>query len=289
MKRYTSLGELLVDYREYNKISQSNLAAEFDVDVRTIIRWEKNDTLLKPEKEEAMVDITFIPYQVVRNLNAPVSIPTFFDLSIRKYSLSSLSNDLPEAEWLKDKLSYSTERLRTIEYDSDMDNIIRATLMQEHISEAIDRDLLKKAINLLPELNLIMFDTSNYYSGHCVFLPLNEASYNKLRNREIQEKDLTVNDLVDYKYESRPIFFAYSINADCNENLFSLSAKIMTFFKAIKTDYLYGSFISRMDSYTLNSQMGIKIVWDDGEQELKHKVISSPRFYEGNFTEFLSK
>ncbi len=64
MKKYSSIGDLLIDYRVLNKISQSDLAAQFEVDIRTIIRWEKNETLLKPDKEEEMVDITFIPYQV---------------------------------------------------------------------------------------------------------------------------------------------------------------------------------------------------------------------------------
>ena len=79
MKKYSSIGELLIDYRSLNNISQIELASEFDVDIRTIQRWEKNMTLLKPDKEEEMIDITFIPYQVIRNLSAPFSIPTFYD------------------------------------------------------------------------------------------------------------------------------------------------------------------------------------------------------------------
>jgi len=70
MKKYTSLGTLLIDFRAYKNMSQAELASKFDVDIRTIIRWEKNETLLKSDKEEDMVDITFIPYQVIRNLNA---------------------------------------------------------------------------------------------------------------------------------------------------------------------------------------------------------------------------
>ena len=65
MKKYSSIGELLIDYRTLNNISQIELASKFDLDVRTIQRWEKNITLLKADKEEEMVDITFIPYQVI--------------------------------------------------------------------------------------------------------------------------------------------------------------------------------------------------------------------------------
>ena len=148
MKKYSSLGDLLVDFRHENKMSQSDLALEFDVDVRTIIRWEKNETLLKPEKEEQMVDVTFIPYQVIRNLNAPVVIPTFYDFDIRKYSLSTLFIDLPDADWLLSKSSMTTSRARTIKYDSDINDIIRSTLVQKHILKPIDKSLILKATTL---------------------------------------------------------------------------------------------------------------------------------------------
>ena len=47
MKKYTSLGDLIIGFRDLNNISQADLAGKFDVDIRTIIRWEKNETLLK--------------------------------------------------------------------------------------------------------------------------------------------------------------------------------------------------------------------------------------------------
>lgn len=289
MTRYTSLGELLIDYRYLNKISQSDLAAEFDVDIRTIIRWEKNETLLKPEKEEAMVDVTFIPYQVVRNLNAPVSIPTYYDLALRKYSLSKMSNQLPEANWLKDRLNIITDRVRTIQFDSDIENIIRCVSIQHHINKPLNKEVIKKAISILPELNLVMFDASNYYSGHSVFLPLSNDCFMKLRNREMVEENIEVSDLVDYKKLEKPIFYAYDINSDCNENLFYISSKIITFFKGVQGNYLYGAFVSRTDSYSINNQLGVEVVWEDKEEKTTNEQTIVPRFYEGNFTKYLSK
>ena len=69
MKKYYNLGELLIDYRHFNGVSQSEVASQLDVDIRTVIRWEKGESLLNPEKEKALADITFIPYQVIRNSN----------------------------------------------------------------------------------------------------------------------------------------------------------------------------------------------------------------------------
>ena len=58
MKKYCSFGELLVDYRIYSGLSQAEFASKIDVDIRTVQRWESDQTLIKPEKEEAIIDVT---------------------------------------------------------------------------------------------------------------------------------------------------------------------------------------------------------------------------------------
>lgn len=60
MKRYDSIGELFLDYRAFHRISQLNLVSSLNVDLRTLQRWEKNETLIKLEKEEAIVLETLI-------------------------------------------------------------------------------------------------------------------------------------------------------------------------------------------------------------------------------------
>ena len=89
MKKYNSIGELLADFRKLNKISQAEFASRLNVDIRTVQRWENGTTLIKSEKEDEIVKETILPYQLVRNLNAVVPIPTFYDFSLRKYSLSA--------------------------------------------------------------------------------------------------------------------------------------------------------------------------------------------------------
>jgi len=290
MKKYSSIGELLIDFRTRNNISQADIAAKFEVDIRTILRWEKNETLLKPNKEEEMVDITFIPYQVIRNLNAPVSIPTFYDFDLRKYSLSKLSNELPDPNWMKSKMDYATERLRTIKHDSDIDDIIKCALVQKEISKPIRKDLIFKAIELLPELNNIMFDASGYYSGHCVVFPLSQACYQRIRNKTIKEEDLSEHNFIDYRKEENPVFYMYDINADCNENLFYIVGSVMKFFNELTNkNYVFASFTSRHDSYEINEKLGTTLVWEDKQRQDEIKSKAPPRLYEGNFTKFLNK
>ena len=289
MKKYTSLGELLLDYRKQNNLSQSDLAIQLDVDVRTVLRWEKNETLLKSDKEEELVDITFIPYQVIRNLNAPVSIPTYYDLDLRRYSLSLISNDLPEADWVKDKRTIKSDRLRTIKYDADIDSIIRCSLFQKEIFKPIQKDIIKKAVQLLPELNIVIYDSSGYYSGHSIFLPITFDLYQKIRNRTMKEEDITINDLIDYKNVENPVFYAYDIQTDCNENLFYIGGEILSFFETLDFQYTYASYTSRNDTYRINEQIGASIVWED--KALQHIINSSapPRLYEGSFKRFFEK
>jgi hypothetical protein len=38
MKKYETLGDLLIDFRSFNTLSQSELASQFDVDIRSVIR-----------------------------------------------------------------------------------------------------------------------------------------------------------------------------------------------------------------------------------------------------------
>ena len=287
-KKYTSIGQILLDYRKINNVSQLDLASQFEVDVRTIIRWEKNETLLNPNMEEEMVDITFIPYQVIRNLNAPVSIPTIYNFNLRKYSLSSVFNEMPNPNWIKDKMIHSTNRLRTIQHDSDIDNIIRCSLYQKHISKPIRKSLILKAIELLPELNFIIFDNSGYYSGHSVYFPISLKCYQKIKDRTLKEEELTEHDFINHENEEQPVFYAYDMNADCIENTYYLFGKILRFFKEIPNkNYLYASYTSRYDTYKVNEQVGTTLVWEDKEIQKQIKSIAPPRLYEGNFTEFL--
>jgi len=289
MKKYSSIGDLLIDFRTINNISQADLAAKFQVDIRTILRWEKNQTLLKPDKEEEMVDVTFIPYQVVRNLNAPVAIPTYYDFDIRKYSLSSITKEFPDIKSIKSKMvSIKTNRIRTIKHESDLDEIIRCSLVQKHISKPIRKELILKAVELLPELNFILFDTSGFYSGHCVFFPINQDYYKGLRNKTKSEEDISVDQLINYKQEEKPVFYAFDMNADCNENMTFILSRILNFFKTFSNkNYTYASYTSRHDTFEVNELLGIKLIWEDKafQDELKSKA--PPRLYEGNFTAFL--
>ncbi|WP_033960036.1 transcriptional regulator [Psychroserpens jangbogonensis] len=288
MKKYKTLGDLMTDYRSYHSISQSELASEFDVDIRSVIRWEKNETLLSSDKENAMADITFIPYQVIRNLNTTTQIPTFYDFDLRKYSLSAISSDLPDANWIKSRINNETDRIKQISLHNDLKNIIRFIELQKNPLKSQNIDLITEACKLLPELNIAIHDQSGYYSGHCIYFPLSMETYLKIKNREIDENQLKPRDLINYKNHDNPVFYCHSITADCNENFFYIIGTVLKFYRdtPIK-NYLYALLTSRYDSHLMSDQLGVKTVWKDEEAQKKYNLLDTPRLVEGNFSAFL--
>ena len=288
MKKYESLGELLIDYRKINNISQADFAANLDVDVRTIIRWEKDVTNINHEKEDALVNETLLPHQLIRNLNASNPISTFYDFSIRKYSLTKLTNKLPEAEWFKSQIEIATKRIRTIDFDQDVNYVIKYMQFHKPVTKNI-ASVIRESIKLLPEMNLIIEDDSGYYSGHSLIFPIKESTYKKLKARQMSENELNVDDLSNYKTQSKPIFFAFDMTADCNDNIYYITNVLLRFMRDVaKPNYLFCSIPFRYDNFELNKQAGLKIIWEGKKGKNKYGLEVAPRFQEGNFKEFLS-
>ncbi|MDT0554336.1 helix-turn-helix domain-containing protein [Urechidicola vernalis] len=288
MKKFNSLGELLVDYREYNGISQNEFADNVNVDVRTVQRWERDVTLVKPDKEEEIVLATLLPYQLIRNLNASVPIPTFYDFLIRKYSLTPLTNELPDAGWFKAQINIKTNRLRKIDFDFDIKHIVHFIESQHNDNHNVNKELIRAAIKLLPDLNVVLTDDSGYYVGHSIILPLKEETYLKLRNRKLRKDEIRVSDLVNPNDQKRPIFFNYDVTADCNDNIFYIVCDFLRYFRDFEKDYLFCSYTERPDSLKLTEQVGIKVIWEDKLRMEELGIDVAPRFTEGNYKEFLS-
>ena len=284
MKRYKNLGDLLLDYREYYVLSQSDLAEKLDVDIRTVQRWERNDTLVRPEKEAELAHVTLLPYQLIRNLNSLKPIPTYYDFRLRKYALSDVDIALPHPEFIKSNINRENPNLQTINVDDELDAALVYIEFQYEGRDIIQKEVLKQAIRLLPELNLILRDSAGFYAGHCIVLPLPFDVYQKLRNREIFNSDIKVSDIINYKSVDKPVFFAYSVTADSNQGISYIDWEIIRFFQQKQfKDYLAASFTKRYDSLELNKSLGLKIVW---KEEVPGKQCDK-YLYEGKFDEKL--
>lgn len=283
MKKYSTLAELLLDYRSFHRLSQFELAAKLDVDARTVIRWEKNESLVKQEKEIDFVKNLGIPHQVIRNLNTENPIPIYFDFFRRVYSFSRLSQKvLSNSVFILDP-EIDTDRIHLISSERDVEFISYIQTLNRNYSP-IRRELLLKAARILPELNLVLYSQSGFCAGHISILPLKYSTYLKIRNHEMQEKQLDFNDLTFDLNNSPQVFYYYSLYADSVDNSYYLINRVMSHFKkAGYKDYIFAG-ISRMkEKIILFKEMGLKVVWrmktDIGEDKLT--------LLEGNFEDYL--
>lgn len=287
MKKYNAIGELLTDYRKINKISQAEFAARLNVDIRTVQRWENGVTLIKPDKEDEIITETLLPYQLVRNLNASVPIPTYYDFSLRKYSLSELTNKLPDAQWFKKNINVASNRVRTFDYETDIDNVVKYMRFHKKVDRNL-REVIRESARLLPEMNLIITDDSGYYSGHTLIFPVKPETYENLKTRKMKDVELTVRDLIPHRKLDRAIFFAFDITADSNDNMFFINSHLLRFLRDIPhQDYLFCSITNRFDNFEINEQVGLKIIWEGIKGKNKFGLEVAPRFQEGNFRNFL--
>lgn len=290
MKKYNSIGELLIDYRNFYNQSQADLAALLNVDLRTIQRWEKDITLIKSEKEEDIVLATLMPYQLIHNLNATVPIPTYYNFKTRKYSLSQQSNDLPKVNWFLDQINISSENLRTIDLELDFKHVEQFIDTQKRDNNYVNEGLIQEAVRLLPELNFVFIGKSGYYAGHCIVLPISYDTYIKLKNKELSNKDLRAQHLVNNKTLEQPIFYRFDITGDCNDTIFYIISEFFRFFKELENkQYLMCGYTERDDNYDINLQIGLKVIWEDKVLQEQLGLDYPPRFFEGDFVKFLKK
>lgn len=288
MKKYAYFGELLSDYRTFMQISQADFATQLQVDPRTIQRWERNETLIKPDKEPEIAEVTLFPYQVIRNLNSPDPIPTYYDLHLRKYALTEIGVEMPDASWFRDQLDKKTDRLKKIDFEKDFDYLIKYMGMHRNLNKSV-KNVIREGIKLAPEMNHILLDDSGYYAAHSIILPITKEAYLKLRSNKLKDVDLKLSDITNYKLHKTPIFFAFDVTADCNENFYHIINPTIHFLQSLpKQDYIYCSVPYRHDNYELTEKAGLKIIWEDKIKNIERKGHFSRRFIEGNFTEFLN-
>lgn len=267
MKAYQSLSELLIDFRQINNMPQAELAGVLDVDIRTVMRWENGETLIKPEKERDFVTILKIPHQVIRNLNTDYPIKVYYDIRRRTYSLSAMMIKAENAAWYKSDLPTEDDRIHLIANDSDVEFITDIQKMNNNL-KPIKSEVVQEASRLLPELNLVLHDQSGYYAGHIAVFPLKYSSYRKIREREILESALTTADFATHLDESPRVFYFYSLYADSLANAYNLINRLLLFFKEKKfSNYLFAGITFRENKIDYLKQIGLRTIWEDKNEE----------------------
>lgn len=268
MKKYADLGTLLQDYRKANEMTQIDLASELEVDTRTIARWERNVTLIHPEKEEVLVERLSIPHQVIHNLNSDRPIAVFYDFDRRMYSHSIIGSLIQDAAWFKNEIEVERDRLSVLATREDTAFVHRIKALHSD-QRPLDSRVLQEAATRLPELNLMLDDQSGFYAGQISVLPLRQSSYEMLRDQVKIEEDLSVSDL-SLRPGEGTVFYFYSVYADSMVSAFYLLADFFEYFRERKyADYLVAGITYREHTAKLWGQTGINKVWEKTEPHLE--------------------
>lgn len=286
MKKYFSLGEFLVDYRKHRSLKQIDFAAMLDVDVRTVIRWEKNESLIKGEKEKILIVNMGIPHQVIRNLNTEQPIPVYFDFKRWLYSLTLLSSMVKSAKEFKTDEELHTSRIESLAKDDDFEFISYIQRNQKNC-KPINKEVIKIAASLLPDLNFVIRDPSGYHGGHISILPLKYEVYTKIRDQRMPENELSTNDLSRYNDQEIPVFYFYSIYSNSLDNRYYLVNKSLFYFKKREEmkNYIFAGITFQNLKVERFKEMGFEIVWE--KQNIEHPEHTAT-FLSGNFNKFFS-
>jgi len=284
MKKYNSLSELIVDYRKFKDITQLDLADILDVDTRTISRWEKGVSLIKPDKEDDIVEKLFLPHQVIHNLNSEHPISIYFDMESRTYSLSLIGVKIADPDLFKAKLPVEEERIHALTADEDVE-FIHAIKKLRQFQNPLDAALIKKSAELLPELNLVLFDQAGFYAGHVAFIPLNLTAYKKLKEKSMKESEISFGDLESDFSEDLRIFYFYSLYADSIVNAYYLMSKVLRYFKIQQfKNYIIAGMANHEIGVNMHREMGLRLIW---EEEKDNEAYPIRCFVEGNYDMYL--
>ena len=286
MKKYHSLSELLKDYREKNKLTQTELSELLNIDVRTIKRWENGSSFLSNRQEREVSEKLFIPYQVIHNLNSSRPLSIYYDIKKRVYSFNSTSLEVKDVLWFKTELPLEDELIKTISTEQDLEFIskIQALHGNEH---PLWKQLIISAARILPELNLVLKDQAGFYAGHIAILPLRKETYQKIKQRKITEDELDIKDLTSDLNSEKMVYYYYSLYADSLGHTYFLMKKMLNYFDKIKSqDYTFAGITHRKSKMLFFEKMGIKPYW---KKDIQGEFIKGGILMEGTFKKFLER
>jgi transcriptional regulator with XRE-family HTH domain len=283
MKRFHSLGEFLVDFRKHRNLTQLDFSVMLEVDVRTIIRWEKNESLIKAEKENLLIENFGIPHQVMRNLNTDLPLPVYFDFERWMYSLNLLSSVVRSSKEFKSDIEHETSRIETLKEEKDF-NFISLIQQNQMNATPINLEVLKTAAQILPELNLVIHDHSGFHGGHISVLPLKFETYNLIRDKKLKENQLTLNNLTRFP-DQKQVFYFYSLYSNSKDNIFYLINRLLYYFKKRQLkDYVFAGITFQKLQVERFREAGFQVIW---EEQMEDYPEYKATFLSGNFDEFL--
>ncbi|MBU3948040.1 MAG: helix-turn-helix domain-containing protein [Proteobacteria bacterium] len=211
-KLYKSLGSLIREYRQWRGISQEAFAESIRISVRELQNWEANSRRVRIENLHDLSEFAGIPMQVLVALNADQPIwyslrKRFFMYSlIEKAQCSSYelfdSNENREDQTILETVPITTEK--------QINMILSCHSDLYGTKRSLRKDVIKAAIKIIPDLNIIINDYWGHYVGHRITLPFKMDIYQALKTQKTIEDYLTGEMISDIIALGEGVFLVYS-------------------------------------------------------------------------------
>lgn len=287
LKRYSNLGTLLSDYRDTLGIKQAVLAAEINVDPKTLSRWENQNN---PGQENLLrlAQRTLFPFELLVRLAH--GIPTLYNVTSHRMAYSTFDTDFINKKLLRDEL-----------FDAGADIDIEITHASESLADVLKHkrhiyskkrwvadEVLARASTLAATVNLVARGHHGTYVGHLFTLPLKKTAHHELRTQKRHEGDIASADLITPDSPDLGTLHIYSFHASTSHVAYAIlqhlvRALMLSWEHLVECDCSLTRYPVTEDGLELSTKMGLKQVFADPREHTRFKTEIIPEFREARF------
>ncbi len=251
LRRYASLGSLLLDVRTARKHTQQQMADELGVPPKTYGRWERNESRASPGHLERLSSILRLPFEVVLRLNH--GFPTLYHTGSHRFQTCTFDRDFVNQKVLREQLFDGSEegRIEPVGHGDNLGLILADRRLVFPRRLFVAQSVLSRAIDLLPELNFIVRDPKGHYAGHILSIPLAKPSVDALLAQRIQESDIKLDDLFPGS-DPLPAVHFYSLFATCSTYAYTLIRRLVTVLvrdSRFKDESIVSTYVTTLDGW----------------------------------------
>ncbi len=283
-KLYKCLGVLLKEYRQFRDLSQEAFAESIRISVRELQNWEADRHRVGIENLHDLSEATGIPMQVCVALNAGQFI--WYSPRDRRFAYSLMEIEHFESDELYRYRGHSDEEILIKNEQITTDMHIKLILSCHHDvygkKSPVERQVIKKASMILPDLNRIIFDCWGHFMGYQVCLPVKKVVYQQLKKKKVFEDYLTTENISDIATLREGVFFFYSVfraSANLGYLLNKINAGCLAKIEP-KNRYIVAVYSALKESTKMLIDLGMKIVFRDKKECDYAQLETVPTLYE---------
>lgn len=223
MRQYESFQTLMTEYRKSKNQSQGALAGKLGISERTYGRWERGDGGLGRDELLNLARVTRIPVEVLLRLS--FGYPTLYNVQTHRYSTCAFDQDFVNEKVLRDRLlSTAWEgHVHSLGPESPYSETV-ATFFRPAFPNALhsSKATIRTAADMAPNLNLIVLDPFEVYSGHVMCFPVRDQAYEDLLSEKLKEADLAPEHLEPLSRSGPAHLHLYGLFATYSTHMYSL-------------------------------------------------------------------